>query len=91
MVAALADLVLLHLQAVLAHTQAVACESILESDLLQQSEVCLSHGPSMCLALHGELMILLRTPFLDSAECWHESWKVAVLYLLGLERTALCS
>ena len=60
--AALADLVLLHLQAVLAHMQAVACASTLESDVPQQTEICLSHDPLMCLSLHGKLLILLSAP-----------------------------
>ena len=67
--AALADLVLLHLQAVLAHMQAAAIDSILESDLPQQWEIWLSHGPSTCLDLHGKLLILLTASFLDGAEC----------------------
>ena len=66
--------------------QAVAFESILDSDLPQQRDICLSHGPSMCLALHGELLILQKAPFLDNAGRWPESPKNKVgNSLLSLE------
>ena len=80
--AVLADLILLHLQAVLAHMQAVAFESILESNVLQQSEICPSHSASMCLALHGKLLILLRASFLDTTGCWPENY--IIYHLLEL-------